>query len=124
MSHKQLEDFKYKGFNCTVIQYTFEKPNLSRIFLEEIGDNNWWCGYVILPKEHKFCKLHYDDIPLECHGGLTYNGDFHVPDSKNNGSYAIGFDFNHGGDYGGNKEETIQEGKNLVDQLLQEKVLL
>ena len=31
------------------------------------------CAYVELPENHQFYEKFYDDIPIECHGGLTYS---------------------------------------------------
>ena len=31
------------------------------------------CCYVLLPKGHCYHGEHYDDIPIECHFGLTYS---------------------------------------------------
>lgn len=47
----------YKGFSCDV----------------KATEAGFRCGYVTIPKEHKYFKLHYGDIPIECHGGLTYS---------------------------------------------------
>ena len=49
------------------------------------------CGYVILTKDNKFYGKHYDDIPVQVHGGLTFS-DFYE------GDWMIGFDCAHHGD--------------------------
>jgi hypothetical protein len=33
-----------------------------------------WCGYVGVPEEHPYFGKSYDDVPVEVHGGLTYEG--------------------------------------------------
>lgn len=34
----------------------------------------WWGSwYAILPPWHKYYWVHYDDIPVEVHGGLTFS---------------------------------------------------
>ena len=32
------------------------------------------CAYVELPKDHKYYGKDYVDIPIDCHGGITYSG--------------------------------------------------
>jgi len=33
------------------------------------------CAYVGLAKDHPLAGKSYDDLPVDCHGGLTYSGD-------------------------------------------------
>ena len=110
-------DFGYKGFNCTVVQYSYHQPNFARIFLENIGTNGWWCGYVMIPTDNPYHGKDYDEVPIECHGGLTYGNEFHIEESANHKRFAFGFDFNHFDDGGGTEELVIQECKRIVDQL-------
>lgn len=92
-------------------------------------------GYVRIPREHKFYQKGYDDIPIECHGGLTFAGDL-----ENDGDWYIGFDTAHAFDYmpflqmvmGRNRDLSIldieqqykdityvrNECKKIIDQLL------
>ena len=57
------------------------------------------CAYVVLDKNHIFNGVPYDDIPVQCHGGLTY-GDSRLEGVKlEDGEYVIGWDFAHWGDY-------------------------
>lgn len=30
------------------------------------------CAYVSIPKDHPYYQKHYDDIDINCHGGLTF----------------------------------------------------
>ena len=49
------------------------------------------CGYVGLPKEHKYNDKDYDEIDVNVHGGLTFAGKgrkYPVDDDR----YYIGFD--------------------------------
>jgi len=46
------------------------------------------CGYVKLTPDNDFFGKNYDDIPVSCHGGLTYHSD----DGTN---WVIGFDCAH-----------------------------
>lgn len=111
-------DFEYKDYKYSIINYGWEKVNISREFLEgSLGMNDWWCGYVFIPKGHKYYNKDYDDIPLSPHGGLTYAGKFHIKESKNKDKFAIGFDFNHYDDHGGSKQQVIDECKGLISEL-------
>lgn len=69
--------WEYKGFTCMVV-------------IHQMGHR---CGYVCIPKEHKYYKKHFDSIPVMCHGGLTY-GD-HILSQDD---FWIGFDCAHYGD--------------------------
>lgn len=69
-------EFSYKDYKC------FGKRNAM----------GFWCGYVILPAGHSLIRDHYENIPLEVHGGLTY-GKHHEDKSM-----TIGFDCAHLGD--------------------------
>lgn len=79
-----------------------------------------YCAYVRLPKNHPYYNLPYDDIPIDCHGGLTFSqmtgfaplkkkvwksrflgsvwgGSWEYEDI--NKGYWIGWDYAHAGDY-------------------------
>lgn len=68
------------------------------------------CGYVGIPKGHPYYGRHYDEVPVEAHGGLTF-GDYCRVDSPEDSSichvpgpgepddvYWLGFDCAHAGD--------------------------
>ena len=61
------------------------------------------CAYVELPKEHKWYGKYYDNIPIDCHGGLTYSSTQGIICPLNNPNhrdgYWIGWDYAHYGDY-------------------------
>lgn len=74
------KDFVYKDYKCHIIRHkTF--GNL--------------CGYIDIPLEHKLYDVHYDDIDVYVHGGLTYNG---IGIDGIPSAYVIGFDCAHYGD--------------------------
>jgi len=107
-------EFEYLGFKCLIIRH----PELKHL-----------CGYVLLPGGHPYFGKHYDDIPVEVHGGLTFSlteGDYH----------RIGFDCAHYWDFVPGSSSPLQkEGayrniryvtnqlKKLVRQLTPEAVL-
>lgn len=57
------------------------------------------CAYVVLPKGHIFNGVDYDDIPVECHGGLTYGSDELKGVKLEDGEHVIGWDYAHFGDF-------------------------
>ena len=74
----QESRFDYKGFPCVVL-------------FQPMGHRT---GYVGLPKENKYYGSIYDDIPVSCHGGLTYSrGWLALQNDKN--TWWIGFDCGH-----------------------------
>lgn len=57
-----------------------------------------WTAYVGIPEDHELAGKNYDDIDVNCHGGLTYSGkggDGFLP----KGYYWYGWDYAHLGDY-------------------------
>ena len=120
----EIQDFEYKGFQCTIVQFSREtlKPSHT-LFMDMIDSSltqNWWLGYVIIPKNHKYHGEQYNDIPINCHGGLTYANTLHWEESKNKGKFAIGFDFNHFDDGGGSKKQAELECKHIIEELRNE----
>jgi len=49
------------------------------------------CGYVKLTKDDTFYNVHYDDLPIKAHGGVTYS-------QLEDDLWVIGFDCGHHGD--------------------------
>jgi hypothetical protein len=80
------EEFQYKGYTCIVKRMM----NAYSFF----GNLN---GYVILPKGHKLAK-HYDEIDIDCHGGLTWSGEAKELFPQFTDEWVIGFDCSHYGD--------------------------
>ncbi len=66
------------------------------------------CGYVHLTPDNDYYGYEYDDIPVSCHGGLTYG-------SEHDDEWVIGFDCGHYGDYQPFYNETEwYNGRNTV----------
>ena len=69
------------------------------------------CAYICLNKNDVFFKKHYDKIPVECHGGLTFSEDHIIrileysdkykcdTVQRFNRDWIIGWDYAHYGDY-------------------------
>lgn len=105
------------------------------------------CAYVEIPKGHKYFGKPYDEIPLDCHGGVTYSESdlvFHEYSPKYHcevkttieDTWIIGWDYAHSGDYyasyvGGSwmgdkkwrTEDIFNEIKYVVNQLNGECIL-
>lgn len=90
------------------------------------------CAYVSLPSNHKYYNEDYDNIDINCHGGLTFGRITTFKPDKDI-KFWIGWDYAHLGDYsgldirypsdfrvGGKKwttEEILEEVKNVICQL-------
>lgn len=58
------------------------------------------CSYVVLPKDHKYYGMNYDEIDVKCHYGLTYSRDYLISkDLIKEDVWVIGWDYAHLGDY-------------------------
>jgi len=106
------------GFKCLVLDNPFQSFN----------------GYVALTKEHPCYGLDYDNISVNIHGGLTYDGYGSDKPNKegeilfeNPELYWVGFDTAHSGDWVGyaperggkrwNIEMVAEETEQLAKQL-------
>lgn len=84
----------------------------------------WGNGYVIIPKGHRFHGKHYDEIPVDVHGGLTfseYASDLGWPElADESDGWVVGFDTGHFADNASRwtKENVIKETEYLKQQLL------
>ena len=56
------------------------------------------CAYLGVPIDHHLSGRGYDNIPLDCHGGLTYSGEGDGKYRPKNW-YWYGWDYSHSGDY-------------------------
>lgn len=56
------------------------------------------CAYVGVPADHPLAGHSYDDLSLECHGGLTFGGEGGGKGSWPAGWYWYGWDYGHAGD--------------------------
>lgn len=93
---KQENRFEYKGFPCVVLFMPM----------------GYRCGYVGLPKGNKYYRKKYDDIPADCHCGLTYSEN-HLFGQDDKDTWWIGFDCGHYCD--GADKETFE--KYYMDEL-------
>lgn len=100
---------RYRGYDVIVkmvcVSLSFEKYN-------------WYCGYVRIPKDHKYYKVPYQRLEhrLTAHGGLSFSGELDGLQG-----YYIGFDCAHAFDSPETEDETytLNECLKLVDQLIE-----
>lgn len=87
----------------------------------------WGNGYVIIPKGHKLHSVHYDNINVDVHGGLTFSElvdlemiDIFGLDKEDEGNWCVGFDTCHYGDnlLNWSRQRVRQETERLKNQLL------
>ncbi len=73
-----------------------EKFN-DKITIMVLQGPNSVCAYLGMPKDHPTAGKHYDDVDLDCHGGLTFGkvGDGNRWDKH---LYWYGWDYSHAGD--------------------------
>ena len=74
-----LDEGNYKGWNYVIVSYGMHP-----------------CAYIEIPKGHRFYEKDYEEIDLDCHGGLTFSD---VRDFGFGEKYYIGWDYVHVGDY-------------------------
>ena len=79
--------FEYKGMECKVTRRGIQEPGVKETFL--FGGH--LCGYIRIPDNHPYHHKDYEDIPIDCHGGLTYG--------ECSDKHWIGFDCAHCFDY-------------------------
>jgi len=64
----------------------WKDPETSLDCMIHRGSTGAWCGYVGVPKGHKFFGNNYDDhYDLNCHGGLTFSDSCHGMDEEGRG---------------------------------------
>lgn len=104
----------YKGHNYLIRNIGYSDDVSSRFNCLGAMPNNWWCGYVELEGGDEYYNMEYLDIPISCHGGLTFKGIIHD-------KMYIGFDCNHFGDspiiHG--KSYCAVECEEIIDQLIE-----
>ena len=72
------ERFEYKGFPCVVLFLPW----------------GYRCGYVGLPSNNEYYNVDYNNIPVDCHGGLTYS-ESALALQEDKDIWWIGFDCAH-----------------------------
>ena len=57
------------------------------------------CAYVGVPTSHPLANKSYDNLPIDCHGGLTYSGEGGSGKYRPEGFFWYGWDYGHCDDY-------------------------
>jgi hypothetical protein len=118
----------------------FQKNSIVSMLRNECG---WGNGYVLLPTNHPFYGVDYDDIRINVHGGLTYGqkfdsstffeliknlkyfGDLSEENYKRfDGYWMIGFDTSHARDNLINCDfnYVVNEVASLLEQCLDDSI--
>jgi hypothetical protein len=71
--------------------YTCKNGIEFKCYIRRVPRSGHLCGYVHLTPDNDYFGSDYDNIPLNCHGGLTYASDYE-------NEWVIGFDCAHYGD--------------------------
>ena len=71
--------------------YTCKNGIEFKCYIRRVPRSGHLCGYVHLTPDNDYYGYEYDDIPVNCHGGLTYA-------SEHDNEWVIGFDCAHLGD--------------------------
>jgi hypothetical protein len=71
--------------------YTCKNGISFTCYIRRVPRSGHLCGYVHLTTDSDYYGYEYDDIPVHCHGGLTYA-------SEHDNEWVIGFDCAHYGD--------------------------
>jgi hypothetical protein len=79
--------FCYKGIDCAILRSVIPEPHSKN---EKIFGGHL-CGYIRIPPDHTYYHKKYEDMKIDCHGGLTFG---EVSDG-----HWIGFDCAHLGDF-------------------------
>ena len=68
-------------------------------------------AYVKIPKDNWLCTVkNYDDIPIECHGGITFRDNhLYIADSQEIVGEFIGWDYAHCTDYAPYYDEVLSK---------------
>jgi hypothetical protein len=131
------------GLYTLIIENHLKKSMMISGLPKHYFEYGWGNGYVLLPKNHPFYKVHYDNINVYAHGGLTYSelfkseyflkwienlefdGDVTYENFKFFDDYwVIGFDTSHYGDneYNCHKSYVMNETIDLMNQCLDNNV--
>ena len=81
------------------------------------------CAYVQVPEGHPFHGKHYDKININCHGGVTFSGNFRRHPSRfliEREGYWIGWDYAHAGDFTVYPEITMVGHRYTTQEVLED----
>lgn len=118
---KTVKKEVYRGYTVVVKKHQRDEV-INLLFIDKSEHLTWYCGYVVIPEDHPFYGLDYEEVEedIDVHGGLTFSGEFEDVDG-----FLVGFDCAHAGDNPEVQDEeyTLSECKKLVDQLIEMEAL-
>lgn len=82
-----LIQFEHMGIECRIVRMAMEEPCAKEFHMS----GGFLNGYVAIPGDHPYWGKIYEDLNIECHGGLTFG--------KCSDRHWIGFDCAHSFDY-------------------------
>ena len=85
---KEIFDLIKKEGDTKEWIYTCENGIQFKCYIRRVPRSGHLCGYVHLTPDNDYYGYEYDDIPVNCHGGLTYG-------SEHDNEWVIGFDCAH-----------------------------
>lgn len=80
-----------RAINDAVGAFRFEEKDYLCEIIRRDKESHW-CGYIFINSYHPWYGKHYDNIEVNCHGGLTYS-------QYDENMWKIGFDCAHWGDF-------------------------
>lgn len=92
-------EFTYEYYKCLIIRVVTREP----LSVNENYLGGHLCGYVKIPKRHSLYDKEWDNMDIDCHGGITSN--------QRHEEHWIGFDCAHSGDYVPSVEKFRKENK-------------
>lgn len=92
-SKKHARDF---GKESCIVADWFEE-GIRRVVKNIHGSH--FTQYFGIPREHPLAGFSYEDIPLNCHGGLTFSDEGREENGLPEGFWWYGWDYAHSGDY-------------------------
>lgn len=75
--------------------WTTEAGLMAAVVVQDHGSR---CGYVGVPKDHAAAGKSYDELDIDVHGGLTYDGCNTEYPAPSDGLWWFGYDCAHWGD--------------------------
>ena len=88
-------NFIHKGYSCKIIRICAREPYC----MDEVYYGGHLCGYVKLDETHPYHGKGYQDMNIDCHGGITYAERSEWVDHPEENKFWIGFDCGHSGDF-------------------------
>lgn len=103
LKEERLRDWQTRELRCVLFKRGYKFPSLNNIPLHTLSwiKEDWFCGYVLVPKEHALfgkSTQELNDMDIAVHGGVTWAFHPHFED-KDSAMWAIGWDSHHGTEF-------------------------